>query len=280
VSTKALHAAARRYLLDQREDVGNLLEEVERREPGDFSSVEVLRHWLLAVASRAEDDVRRPVETRGKGERIEVVRWCERTPEELAKSGRERDAFAAYIRGLGEAELRAVAPLPYRRVLSERQSARWRAKLAERWDARPREHYWYPLRPDPSPPDMLALQHLNFLLEVEPDAFRALFFQHGVTRAFEFVENHVFERDYELDLEWLVPSGVEVFWTARAVDWVVYVSHEHSITFAGDWLLAGIKAIWPNWQKRIYTDWSYAAHLGQDVLANSLWFRGPNHLPP
>lgn len=278
-----MHTAARRYLLDRlrrAEDVRHLLEEVERREPGDFPSVEALRQWLLEVASRVEDDVRQPVETRGKGERIQIVRWPERTPAQLAKVRQERDAFAAYIRGLGEAELRAVAPLPYRRVLSERQSVRWRAKLAERWDAQPREHYWYPLRPDAPPPDVLALQHLHFLLEVEPAAFRALFFQHGVPRAFEFVENHLFERDYELDLEWIVPSGSEVFWTSRDVDWVVYVSHEHSITFAGDWLLAGIKAIWPNWQERIYTDWSYAAHLGQDVLANSLWFRGPNHLQP
>lgn len=94
---------------------------------------------------------------------------------------------------------------------------------------------------------MLALEHFYFLLEVQPESFRELSLQRGIARVFEFVENHVFEDDYVLDLEWLVPAGAEVFRTSRELDWVLYGSHEHSITVAGDWLVAGIEAIWPNW---------------------------------
>lgn len=179
----------------------------------------------------------------------------------------------SYIRGLRDEDLRHIAPLPYRRVLTERQSARWRAALAERWDAHPREHYWYPLHSDSLPPDVLPLQHRNFLLEVAPAEFRSLFFRRGITRVFQFVENQIVQRDYELDMEWVVPGGAERFWTSRELDWVVYTSHESSITFAGDWLIEGIKEIWPNWQQRIYTDWYYASNMEQAVWETSRWFR-------
>ena len=92
-------------------------------------------------------------------------------------------------------------------MLRESESRRWRAKLAARWDAHPREHYWYPLRPAPPPPDVLALQHFHFLLEVEPGPFRELFLRRGIARVFEFVENHVLKDDCVLDPEWLVPAG-------------------------------------------------------------------------
>ena len=61
---------------------------------------------------------------------------------------------------------------------------------------------------------------------------------------------------------------------------MLYVSHEHSITVAGDWLLAGVKAIWPNWQERLDTDYRYAGQLGQHLLATSPWFQRESLLPP
>ncbi len=164
--------------------------------------------------------------------------------------------------------------MPYRRLLTERESARWRSRLAARWDAHPRIDSWYPLSGE-TPPDVLALQDLYFYLEVEPAAFRSIFLRRGVARVFEFVENHVFGRDCELDVELFVPRPAERFWASRDLDWLVYVSHEHSITFAGDWLLEEIRAIWSNWQERRYTGWDYANISQQTVLRANPWFRGP-----
>ena len=107
-----------------------------------------------------------------------------------------------------------------------------------------------------------------------------LFLRRGIARVFEFLENHVLKDDGVPDPEWLVPAGAEVFWTSRELDWVLYVSHEHSITVAGDWLVAGVKAIWPNRQERLYTDYRYAAQLGQHLLATSPWFRRPSLQSP
>lgn len=302
MNVKRLHTAVRRYLLERQEIflqewrvqeaarqerrvadlpkipgdgaiARHLLRAVERRTPADFRTVEELRAWLLALGGRHEDDVRHPVGTVGKGDHIRVE-YQTRDAEELAEAAEERARFRVFLHGLRDADLECVVPLPNRRLLTERESARWRSRLAVRWDAHPRDEYWYPLR-GPTPSNVLALQDLYFYLEVEPVAFRSAFLRRGVTRVFEFVENHVFGRDCELDVDLFVPRPAERFWTSRELDWLVYVSHEHSITFAGEWLLEEIQALWPNWRERRYTGWGYANALEQTVLRANPWFRAP-----
>jgi hypothetical protein len=41
------------------------------------------------------------------------------------------------------------------------------------------------------------------------------------------------------------------------MDWLIYASHESSITVAGDWLLEAVKAEWPEWEQHLYTGWDY-----------------------
>lgn len=62
------------------------------------------------------------------------------------------------------------------------------------------------------------------------------------------------------------------FWTSRSLDRVVYVPHEHSISFGGAWLIEEIKAIGPPWRARRYTGWDYASHLHQTVWQDNPWF--------
>lgn len=82
-------------------------------------------------------------------------------------------------------------------------------------------------------------------LGMAPDLFRELFRRRGNERVLKSEENHVFGRDDVLDGEWLVPAGPGAFRTSREPDRALYVSQEHPITFAGSWLLADVKAIWP-----------------------------------
>ncbi len=50
-------------------------------------------------------------------------------------------------------------------------------------------------------------------------------------------------------------DGREGYWTSEGMDWLLYASHEGSITVAGDWLLEAVKSIWPAWRKHLYTGW-------------------------
>ena len=46
--------------------------------------------------------------------------------------------------------------------------------------------------------------------------------------------------------------GGEQYSTSELTDWVVYASHESSITIAGDWLIRILKENWPEWLQRTY----------------------------
>jgi hypothetical protein len=39
--------------------------------------------------------------------------------------------------------------------------------------------------------------------------------------------------------------------------WLIYASHERSITLAGTWLIAAVQEIWPRWDEHLYTGWEY-----------------------
>ncbi len=52
-------------------------------------------------------------------------------------------------------------------------------------------------------------------------------------------------------VEWLY-DGEETFWLDHKLDWVVYASHENSITVGG-WLLAELQSSWTDWRDRVWT---------------------------
>jgi hypothetical protein len=49
---------------------------------------------------------------------------------------------------------------------------------------------------------------------------------------------------------------IEEFWCdARpaVTDWMIYVSHEQSITLAGDWLVRESQRAWPDWASHLWS---------------------------
>ena len=64
--------------------------------------------------------------------------------------------------------------------------------------------------------------------------------------------------DCELDLELFEPvyTGAEGSWTDSSFDWLVYASHESSVTVAGARLLPAFQQAFPEWREWIYApDW-------------------------
>ena len=73
----------------------------------------------------------------------------------------------------------------------------------------------------------------------------------------ELREGH--ELGYEMDTELLdlCYDGTEGYWTSESMDWLIYASHESSLTVAGEWLVAAIKARWPRWKEHLYTTYDF-----------------------
>lgn len=72
----------------------------------------------------------------------------------------------------------------------------------------------------------------------------------GVTRIWELRDYGV---EYCQDVLLFNPTynGYEGYWTSDDLDWIVYASHEDSVTVGG-WLLDRIKARWSDWEQHIW----------------------------
>jgi len=163
----------------------------------------------------------------------------------------EIEEFLSYIHSLNDADLLAVRPLPHRRALSDEESKALWGKLKSRWDIG--GGYWFPLRIGDPPPNLMAFHEEYF---EEMDGTRLLR-EALASRDIDFVlqAHELGPADYEIELSLLSPRygrWGEVYSTSEMADWVVYASHESSITLAGDWLVSLFKARCPDWRTRLY----------------------------
>lgn len=46
----------------------------------------------------------------------------------------------------------------------------------------------------------------------------------------------------------------EGFWTSGNMDWIIYASHDGTITFGGEWLINELKSSWGDWKSHIAWD--------------------------
>jgi hypothetical protein len=204
-----------------------ILADIERFVPSDFASLAEARAMLEAAAD-AEDAMTRPPHRPVAHDAI----------------AEERVLFRTYIASLKASELEQIQPLPFRRVLSDTEFRRHRERLSQRWGIS--ESYWYPLTEGAPPADVVALKADLFDREVSLPALRALLRSRGIER---FIELREYGSGYEADVELLEPvyNGAEGYWTDNSGEWVIYASHENSVTLGGQWLIAGVAAAWPGW---------------------------------
>jgi hypothetical protein len=211
-----------RYRLDEA-----MLVEIERLVPVEFIS---LQHARASLASAAEQ-ARNALLTEFKHHRLAATVL----QEELA-------AFHQYIDQMGEAELKTIQPLPHRRVLTPIESEKFWKTLQDRWEVG-REHYWYPLSEASRPEDVIAF-HRELWNQRDADSMlRRFLAEREIERCILLCES---PPDYELAVA-LVPShydGDESFLTSD-FEWVLYVSHESSVTVAGT-LAEFFRNQWPD----------------------------------
>ncbi|MDF9839846.1 MULTISPECIES: hypothetical protein [unclassified Paenibacillus] len=175
-------------------------------------------------------------------------------------AGAERQLMTDYLKKRAAEGISRVQPLPYRRTLSKVERTLLWEDLREKWGI---SDFWYPLT-DAKPKDTEAFMEDYFEEEVGFEALRAILHTHGIERVFELREfDH--SPEYQLDIEGFNPVYTingEGYWFAADMDWVIYASHENSITIAGEWLLNEIKEIWPGWEERRWLDWQERLRRG------------------
>lgn len=206
--------------------------EVERLNPEELEDFVETRELLLEVGTTAEDEF-----TRNPIGKIAATATAD-----------EREAFRRFIRELSEVELRAIQPLPYRRVLTSDESKQIWSLLRQKWHIP--DGYWYPLT-EASLSNIAAFQNKSFYEALPPALLTTILKARDIERLWELRE---FGVEYELDNSLFDPyyNGAEGYWSSAELDWIVYASHESSVTVGG-WLLEEIKARWPSWQAKTWT---------------------------
>lgn len=272
----ALHTAARRYCEDRYSNWAQTYNELEAREsvqienkfkPGwDYSeeAYGVFPRYRIDKAIRIEVERLAPESSNSLEElRFRLISACDiaegrlRTElkNEIARKAlqEESEDYKTYIRILSTGDLRSVAPLPFRRVLTDKERKELWSQLKMTWDIG--EGYWFPLREGHTPPNVLAF-HVDYFKAINGFAIlRDALGQRGISRVFQLHELGPDEPDYEIELSIFEPAyrwGEEQYCTAAGVDWVVYASHESSITLGGDWLMEVLKEQRPGCVDRTY----------------------------
>ncbi len=219
--------------------LATLLDAIEDTTPSAFASADDLRAFLLDIANTAQ------------------FSWPSYTftPCERHAIDGEREKFRHSIAGLTGEELRAVTPLPYHRELTVRESERLWSRLRRHWGV-VRGVTWYPLSDREMPSNVIAFQEAWFAWEVPLEALRRMLASRRVRRVWQLPDIRVMN-GYELDVALLIPWGYETYWTSEKLDWILYSSHEYSLTVGGEWLINLIKDAWPGWERHLYAGWEY-----------------------
>jgi hypothetical protein len=162
----------------------------------------------------------------------------------------EQSKFISFIDSLTVHHVSNIAPLPYRYKLPAHTAADIRTLLAKRWHYD--GSYWNPLV-EKSFHETLFLNIEN-LSEEDRHKIAAFLIQKADPKLYEITEEQV---DYEIDFDSLDLQLYETVLTDRSMDWIIYGSHESTITFGGAWLLPFIKELFADrphlineWEKR------------------------------
>ena len=247
---EAVHTAARRYCIAQA-DLGNptvgvfhqLGFAVETFTPADFASLDEARERLVSAAAGCFENDRtgRPRDPTAR---------------------RALEDFGEYVGGLSATELARIEPLPYRRTLSEDEGTILREELQGRWGVSSKGMFYpFDRHTNEQPPsDTQVFEGDAFLDADVQDRLRTALTVLGVSRLWELQprigirggrRSHSLApfvrttRDCEIELALLEPVHDECFWTGAAFEWLVYRSHEDTVTVCGARLLRALREAWP-----------------------------------
>ena len=172
-------------------------------------------------------------------ELLELVGECsnsiftENLENEIAISAteNERELFIAEVTRIATSGLGFVEPLYYRRVLSKSEVSNLWKRIEEKWGAN--GSYWYPLN-EKTHPSLVALGIADLDQSVIQKRIQSFLKAQKVDRVIELrefgTENYLIET---LAAEFIY-TGEEGFWISDANNWIIYCSHESTITLGGE----------------------------------------------
>lgn len=148
----------------------------------------------------------------------------------------EGNKYIQFIQNIRQEELDLVAPLPWRRRLNEEEQQAVRQQLLERWNYD--GNYWDPLE-ERCPTESLYLIK-DDITQSDYQSIIEFIFGHSRPLLLEITEDLA---DTEIAFSEFHPDCYETIYCDYDYNWLIYGSHESTITFAGEQLLVFIKQL-------------------------------------
>jgi hypothetical protein len=182
----------------------------------------------------------------------------------------ERDALGTFVSSRSHSDLASVEPLPYRRTLSDDESGQLRSLLQTNWGVVNGE--WYPFdrsQDDAPPANAVAFRSEPFFEPRLVESLQALLRRSGTRHVYELREGNT-SADSEIDVELLRPwyNFDEGYWFGDSASWLIYASHEGSVTVGGERLLPALQQVWRNWSEYLYKGRELGA---EQQIAPGVW---------
>lgn len=172
-------------------------------------------------------------------ERLELVgeransMFTENLENEIAISAteNERELFRAEIKKVAASGLGCVEPLFYRRVLSQTEVSDLWKLIEPKWGAD--GSYWYPLD-EKTHPSLVAVGIFNLEQPLIQETIQSFLKTKKINRVIELREYG--DENYLIDAlaAGFFYTGAEGYWISDTNDWIIYCSHESTITLGGE----------------------------------------------
>lgn len=139
------------------------------------------------------------------------------------------------------------------RTLSDAERDVLWERASSAWDIR--DQYWYPLE-DTTRADVMAFNASGFHAAGGVEGLRAALAARGVERVIETRElAELPTREVDVADADFAYEFAEGYWCDAHHDWIVYASHENSLTIGGRWLIDAIRQRWPEWEMHSWARW-------------------------
>lgn len=195
-----------------------ILGEIEMQVDQVYASLAVCREALIHIGNEAQSPF-----TESEDNAIEKAAIRD-----------ERDKFVRFIQTITPEALSQVAPLPYRRRLNEKEKEAVKQQLLERWNYD--NEYWDPVV-EKSPAEVIFLPKAE-ITTADYQSIIHFLDQHAATHLLEVTEEDIYTAIAQSEIQF---NSYETMYCDSRYNWLIYISHESTITFAGDLLLLFIR---------------------------------------
>ena len=151
-----------------------------------------------------------------------------------------KSQFIRFVEELNLSELSEVSPIPYERRLFDEESQRLKISLKNKFDFgtwKDKNYYWEPIS---------KTQNKVPFIYFEDDIFKIKEVERVIEIVKSFSEDRIYfltaeSINYEVDTSALNFDWIESAYCNLETDWLIYISHEGTITFSGQKLITEIE---------------------------------------